>query len=70
MPLYAGAATLVDLVRAAESRGFTLMGVEPGFGDPQSGQLLQLDGLFFRTIEAPAVPVSGARSIHGEVRAE
>lgn len=48
VPLYAGAPTLASLVREIEDRGFTLMSVEPGFIDVRSGQLLQVDGVFFR----------------------
>jgi hypothetical protein len=48
VPLYAGAPTLASLVREIEGHGFTLMSVEPGFIDVRSGQLLQVDGVFFR----------------------
>ena len=48
VPLYEGEALLPEIVSFMSSRGLTLMGLEPGFSDAQTGQLLQVDGLFFR----------------------
>jgi FkbM family methyltransferase len=48
VPLYEGEALLPEIVSFMSTRGFTLMGLEPGFSDAQTGQLLQVDGLFFR----------------------
>ena len=31
-----------------EEKGYTLVSLEPGFGDSNSGQLLQVDGIFRR----------------------
>ena len=47
-PLYEGEMQFDDLLAHLNSRGFQLMSVEPGFSDPVTGQLLQLDGIFFR----------------------
>jgi FkbM family methyltransferase len=47
-PLYAGGPLLPEMLELMERRGFQLMSVEPGHCDPESGQLLQMDGLFFR----------------------
>lgn len=47
VPLYAGAMTYRDSLDHAESLGMTLMGLDPVFADPQSGQLLQADAVFF-----------------------
>lgn len=52
VPLYEGEPRLVDLVTYLEERGFALMSLEPVIEDPTTGQLLQVDGLFFR----PAPP--------------
>lgn len=47
-PLYAGEVLLPDMVRLLNDRGFRLMSIEPGFADPGTGQLLQVDCIFFR----------------------
>ena len=49
VPIYEGETLFTDMVHLLEARGFTLMGLEPGLRDPASRQLLQVDGLFFRT---------------------
>lgn len=48
VPLYEGSPRLPEIVTFLEGHGFLLMSVEPGFSDPDSGQLLQVDGIFFR----------------------
>jgi hypothetical protein len=48
VPLYAGQALFLDLKTLLERRGFALLAVEPGFADPRSGELLQVDGIFHR----------------------
>jgi FkbM family methyltransferase len=48
VPLYQGEMLFLDMVRYLGERGFTLMSLEPGFANPVSGQLLQVDGVFFR----------------------
>jgi FkbM family methyltransferase len=48
VPLYQGEALLPEVVNLMAQTGFVLMGVEPAASDPNTGQLLQLDGLFFR----------------------
>lgn len=45
-PLYAGAATFAELHALLESRGLVLFALEPGFSRRDSGQLLQVDGLY------------------------
>ena len=47
VPLYAGAMTYREGLDRAESLGMTLMGLDPVFADPESGQLLQADAVFF-----------------------
>jgi FkbM family methyltransferase len=49
IPLYEGELLLVEMIRYLAERGFTLMSLEPGFADPKTGQLLQTDGIFFRS---------------------
>jgi FkbM family methyltransferase len=46
--LYEGDVTWRELVDWLEARGFRLAGIEPGFEDPDSGELLQADGIFVR----------------------
>jgi FkbM family methyltransferase len=48
VPLYRGEATYADLLGEMSAQGFQLMSVEPAFRDPRSGQLLAMDGVFFR----------------------
>lgn len=47
--LYKGEMLLVDMIKFMSDRNYQLMSVEPGFIDRRSGQLLQLDCIFFRT---------------------
>jgi hypothetical protein len=47
VPLYGGAMTYREGLDRAESLGMTLMGLDPVFADPKSGQLLQADSVFF-----------------------
>ncbi len=48
VPLYAGQALLPELLALMARHGFVLMSLEPGFTDEHTGQLLQVDGVFFR----------------------
>jgi len=47
VPLYRGAMTYREGLDRAEALGMTLMGLDPVFVDPNSGQLLQVDAVFF-----------------------
>jgi FkbM family methyltransferase len=47
VPLYGGAMTYREGLDRAEAMGMTLMGLDPVFADPKSGQLLQADAVFF-----------------------
>jgi hypothetical protein len=46
--LYVGEKTFFDQCKFLLARGFKLMSVEPGFYDTKTGQLLQVDGIWFR----------------------
>jgi FkbM family methyltransferase len=48
VPLYEGEALFLELVTYLNLHGFTLMGLDPGFWDPKTGQLLQVDCIFMR----------------------
>lgn len=48
VPLYEGAPTFHEMIDLLESEEFRLAGIEPGFCDGASGELLQADGLFVR----------------------
>jgi FkbM family methyltransferase len=54
VPLYEGELTFASVMGYVVDRGFTLMSLEPGFSNPLTGQLLQVDGLFFRSTTAMA----------------
>ena len=49
VPLYEGALSLRDVLDRTEELGMHLVHVEPGFRDPGSRELLQMDGVFLRT---------------------
>lgn len=49
VPLYQGQALYQELIQRLSSEGFKLWNVVPGFSDPKSGRLLQMDGVFFRS---------------------
>lgn len=48
IPMYAGAPTFRDVIDFLEGEGFRLAGLEAGFCDRDTGELLQADGLFIR----------------------
>jgi len=54
VPLYEGQPLFEDLVRELRSLGYVPMSLEPDFFQPQTGQLLQADGVFFRNRPRPA----------------
>jgi FkbM family methyltransferase len=48
VPLYKGETLLSEMVGFMTGKGYTLMSLEPGYGKPDTGQLLQCDCVFFR----------------------
>ncbi len=50
VPLYKDQKLFIEICQYLSSYGFTLMSIEPGFSDPKTGQLLQFDGIFFKTM--------------------
>jgi FkbM family methyltransferase len=46
--LYEGDSLWRDVVDHLEEEGFELVGLEPGFEDPETGRMLQADGTFLR----------------------
>jgi FkbM family methyltransferase len=48
VPLYDGQALLPEIIERLATHGFDLWFVEPGFVEPGTRRLLQLDGTFFR----------------------
>lgn len=49
VPLYKDEPLLAEMIQFLTEQGFCLMHLEPGFDDTNSGQLLQCDGIFFRS---------------------
>lgn len=47
--LYEGERLIDEMIRFMGEQGFKLMSIEPGVCDPKSGQMLQADGVFFRS---------------------
>jgi FkbM family methyltransferase len=48
-PLYSTEMPYLEMLEHLAGMGFTLASIEPGFGDPVTGRMLQMDGIFFRT---------------------
>lgn len=49
IPLYQDECLLPEMLKLMDEAGYTLMSLEPGYCDSKSGQLLQVDCVFFRT---------------------
>jgi FkbM family methyltransferase len=49
VPLYEGQQLFDELTQRLRDSGFTLYGLDAGFGDPRTGRMLQCDGLFVRS---------------------
>ncbi len=47
-PLYEGQALFLDIIEWLAQRGFSLWSVVPGFTDPRTGRMLQMDGVFYK----------------------
>jgi len=50
VPLYKGETLFLEIINLLKQKGYTLMSLEPGFSDPSTEQLLQVDGIFFRQV--------------------
>ncbi|MGA1824850.1 MAG: FkbM family methyltransferase [bacterium] len=50
MPLYQNELTFWQMKSFLEKCGFTLMSVEPGVRDPKTGEMLQIEGIFYRLL--------------------
>lgn len=53
VPLYEGQALFGELYTYLFDLGYRMVGIEPGFEDQASGQLLQVDGIFHRFFKSP-----------------
>ena len=49
VPMYEEEPSFGEMIAHLQGRGFTLMSLQPVIDDPVTGQLLQVDGLFFRS---------------------
>lgn len=49
VPLYEGQQLFDQLTGRLREAGYTLYGLDAGFGDPRTGRMLQCDGLFVRS---------------------
>jgi FkbM family methyltransferase len=52
VPLYDGERLFHPMLHDLEERGYDLWAMVPGFADPDTGRLLQLDAVFFRKEES------------------
>ena len=48
IPLYQDASLFIDMHKLLSQKGYTLVSIEPGFCDKNTGQLLQVDGIYHR----------------------
>jgi FkbM family methyltransferase len=48
IPLYMDEMLFTEMISYLKERGFDLFSLENGFANPMTGQLLQVDGIFFR----------------------
>jgi FkbM family methyltransferase len=48
IPLYDGELSFIELYQRLIDGGYALVALEPGFTDPRTGRLLQVDGIFHR----------------------
>ena len=48
IPLYQGQLLYKETIELLDKLGYELYSVIPGFADPQTGRLLQMDGIFFK----------------------
>lgn len=48
VPMYEDETPFVEIITYLQAHGFSLMSFQPVIDDPETGQLLQVDGLFFR----------------------
>ncbi len=49
IPMYEDETPFVEIITYLQTHGFNLMSFQPVIDDPETGQLLQVDGLFFRS---------------------
>jgi FkbM family methyltransferase len=49
VPLYEGAPPWTEVITYLQDRGFHPVQLAPAFADPQTGEVLQVDGIFLRT---------------------
>jgi FkbM family methyltransferase len=48
VPLYEGAPLWLEVIQFMADHGFRVVGIEPGYADPKTGEMLQADGIFIR----------------------
>ena len=48
VPLYEGGPLWLEMIQFMLDRGFRVVGLEAGYADPNSGEMLQADGIFIR----------------------
>ena len=48
IPLYKNSLTYLEMIDYLDKKGYKLFSIENGFSDPNTGQLLQFDSVFFR----------------------
>lgn len=53
VPLYQGAPLMRDMLARMDAVGYDVWAIWPGFADPATGRLLQMDGIFVRRKAAP-----------------
>jgi FkbM family methyltransferase len=49
-PMYRGGMLLQDALDYLDRKGFKLVSIEPAFSDPETGYMLQVDGIFIKRV--------------------
>lgn len=47
-PVYEGQQTICEIIDYTSDRGYSLVSIAPAFRDPKTGQIMEVDGIFFR----------------------
>lgn len=55
VPLYENEMVFIEMIKYLDNKGFLLFSLENGFSSPDSGQLLQVDGIFVKKTFANTV---------------
>jgi FkbM family methyltransferase len=61
-PLYVGQPSYMEVMEYVQSRGFLIAGMVPNWNDPNTGELLEFDGIFVRNQGGNLGPIQSPRA--------